>query len=45
MWNRAAWNSMKAFVRMGQDTPVRTLDEALSAPTTFGDQRAVLRTS
>jgi hypothetical protein len=44
MWDRAAWNSMKAFVRIGPHTPVRGLDEALSAQMTLGDQRAVPRT-
>jgi hypothetical protein len=44
MWNRAAWNSMKAFVRIGRARQCRFLDEALSAQMTLGDQRAVLRT-
>jgi hypothetical protein len=49
MWNRAACNSRKAFVRTGPHTPVpgfgrSVLDEALPAQLKLGDQRAVLQT-
>jgi len=49
MWNRAACNSMKAFVRSRPHTPVpgfgrSVLDEALSAQMTLGDQRAERQT-